>query len=226
MRKLDMVGAYMGGVTGIRPLRSQRNRIIWLWRCDCGTEFERDACSVNAAVKRFGRTSCGCKWLAAVSANGRKNRTHGLSADNKRLFDIYRHMLGRCYNTKSKDYVAWGERGINVCEEWRNDPRAFERWALANGYQPDLTIERRDFNGNYCPENCTWIPNEKQGQNTRKCRMLTFRGETLPVNEWTRRLGFKYHGVIIGRLNRGWSVERALATPSRGRGANHLTYSP
>lgn len=74
-------------------------------------------------------------------------------------------MMSRCYRPKDIHYNAYGKRGITVCEEWKNKPKAFIEWALANGYSDDLTIERINVNGNYDPSNCTWIPMAKQYKN-------------------------------------------------------------
>lgn len=77
----------------------------------------------------------------------------------------YKAMMSRCYREKDVHYHSYGERGISVCDEWRNNKQAFITWALNNGYRDDLTIERIDVNGNYEPSNCTWIPLKEQFRN-------------------------------------------------------------
>lgn len=84
---------------------------------------------------------------------------------HERLYWVWLGIKQRCTNPKSKDYPHYGGRGIKRCPEW-NDYAMFREWAMNNGYAPGLTIERLDVNGNYCPENCAWIPKAEQGKNT------------------------------------------------------------
>ena len=82
-----------------------------------------------------------------------------------RLFKIWSGMKERCYRGKHPQYKNYGERGIKICDEWKNDFCAFREWANKNGYNDELTIERIDVNGNYEPANCTWIPLADQEKN-------------------------------------------------------------
>lgn len=78
----------------------------------------------------------------------------------KRLYRIWRCMIGRC-SGRHKNYFSltyYYNRGIRVCEEWNNDFSVFEHWALSNGYEDSLSIDRIDPDGNYEPSNCRWIP--------------------------------------------------------------------
>ena len=100
----------------------------------------------------------------------------------------------------------------DVCDQWLNDPAAFVSWCKANGYRDGLTIDRIDGSGDYCPENCRFITMSAQQRNRSSCKMVTFEGLTLSVQEWAERLNIT-PSTLRSRFNKGWSTERALTEP-------------
>jgi hypothetical protein len=107
---------------------------------------------------------------------------------NKRLRSIFESMIRRCYNNEDKSYKWYGEKGIKICDEWLDNPKLFEEWALNTGYQNGLTIDRIDSDKNYCPENCRWITLEENSRRAGKVNWITVNGETLTGKQWAAKL--------------------------------------
>ena len=132
---------------------------------------------------------------------------------NKRLSRIYANMKSRCYNPKTNRYYIYGARGITVCDEWNKSYKAFENWALENGYQDNLTIDRIDNNGNYEPNNCRWVDYKTQRINSSNSKKITINDVTKSVTEWCEYYNLPYY-ILNNRLNKyGWSIKRAFETP-------------
>lgn len=117
---------------------------------------------------------------------GECNIKHGGS--KTRLYRIWKQMRIRCYCVTNPTYKYYGARGITICAAW-NDFAVFRDWALAHGYADDLSIDRIDNGGSYCPDNCRWATKKEQAQNTRNCKHYEFDGQCLTHNEWARKLG-------------------------------------
>ena len=119
----------------------------------------------------------------------------------QRLDRIFFAMKRRCYNPNNNKYKIYGARGIRICDEWVDNKEEFMRWAVNNGYQVDLTIDRIDVNGNYCPENCRWITIKEQNQNRRNTIKIKYKGEEYSVSELSNLLGIKA-GTLYARRKR------------------------
>ena len=165
-------------------------------QCECGTIKE-----YKYQLLKNGHTkSCGC--ISRI-ANGNSS---------KRLYQIWRHMQDRCYNEKNVRYENYAGRGIIVCDEWRNSFETFERWALANGYQENLTIDRIDNNSNYEPSNCRWITVKEQNNNRNNSIIITKDNETKTLAQWCEDLNLPY-SVIYARITTlKWDPVKALTT--------------
>lgn len=138
----------------------------YLCKCECGNEIK-----VRGHDLRTGNTkSCGClKKETSVLVN----ITHGMG--NTRLYRIWRGMKQRCKCESQASYKNYGGRGITVCDEWENDFKTFYDWAMVNGYKDNLTIDRKDVNGNYEPSNCKWATYKEQANNRRNRRVEKYR---------------------------------------------------
>lgn len=121
-------------------------------------------------------------------------------------------MITRCNNLNQSEYKNYGGRGITVCDEWLHDFQAFYDWAMANGYDDSLTIDRIDNDGNYSPSNCRWATRKEQANNKSNNVLLAYCGITKTVAEWSEIQKIPAR-VINWRIKHKWSVEKALKTP-------------
>ena len=132
------------------------------------------------------------------------------------MYRIWQGMLGRCYLRTHSAFERYGDRGVTVCDEWRQSFEVFRDWALANGYADGLTIDRRDNDGSYSPSNCRWLDHEGQAQNKRTTRRISAFGATKTITEWASdsRCVVARH-ALMDRINKGWPIERALTQRHR-----------
>lgn len=131
------------------------------------------------------------------------------------------NMKTRCYNKNNPKYKTYGGRGIKICPEWM-DFKVFHNWAINNGFKPELSIERIDNEGDYCPENCRWATMLEQAKNKRTNKMITYNGITDTLQGWTKRLGFRKNTLRVRIVELGWSVEKAFNTPIYKQGKGKL----
>ena len=148
----------------------------------------------------------------------RYKRYYGIP--HQRLHNIWAGMKARCYIKGNPGYKNYGGRGIKVDDLWKEHFLYFYDWAMSNGYQDDLTIERIDNNGNYEPSNCVWISREKQAHNTRQNVNITYNGETKCMEEWSKIFGINSK-VIKFRMDNGMTFEEAI-TKQNWRKINSL----
>lgn len=191
-RRSKMIGRRYGrGV--VIEFAGKRGRVdLWKLMCDCGNTYICDTAHLNN-----GHTlSCGCYHRDITT-------THGGVAKKERLFGIWMGMRRRCNDPRNAGYKYYGGRGISVCQEWDTDYGAFRSWALANGYDDKLTLDRIDFNGNYCPENCRWATTAEQCRNTRYNRFEEMNGVTKTVAEWMDDYGVINRDTVYKRLAKG-----------------------
>ena len=137
----------------------------------------------------------------------------------KPLYDKWVHMRQRCNNPNDKNYPHYGGRGIKVCPEWDNNEDGFlnfYHWAINAGWKPNcgLSIDRRNVDKGYFPENCRWADNELQGSNQTSNRYIQYNCWVFSMNIWAKIAEIDYY-KFYNRFRKGWDFERAIFTNTK-----------
>lgn len=177
-----------------------------MWRCICSCEDKNEIVAAGSNIRNGNTLSCGCVHREKTK---KANCTHQES--KTRLYKIWSNIKSRCFTETTTEYENYGGRGITVCDEWKDSYEAFRDWAINNGYNDSLTIERINVNGNYCPENCKWATNIEQANNTRTNHFITYKDETHTLTEWSRILEIP-RARLQYRINK-MTVEEAFTKP-------------
>lgn len=176
----DLTGQKFGRLTALHYLNNYHKKgVWWLCVCECGNLVEVRNCNLTSGNTK----SCGC-------FRHTKLMKHGLY--QTRLYHIWLNMKNRCCNYKHESYKNYGGRGIKVCSEWKDDFMGFYNWAMSNGYNDKLSIDRIDNDGNYSPNNCRWTTIKQQANNRRTNVYLTYNGKTQTMKQWADELGANY----------------------------------
>lgn len=202
----DISGKIFGYITVISREHSEcKKNAKWLCECHCGKKFVTEGNRLRGGKVN----SCGCmRGQLKIATMG----THGKT--NSRLYKIWRSMKSRC-SYSSKGAERYHGRGIKVCDDWSNSFDEFMDWSLVNGYSDDLSIDRIDPDGHYCPENCRWATLEVQNNNKASNFFVDIDGEKKTIAEWSKFSGIKYE-TIRSRISRGITGKRLLQKLHRG----------
>lgn len=205
----DLRGERFGRLVVLRQASPDKSgRARWECRCDCG----KTTIAAAVRLKRGLSNSCGCLRLDKVKAS---SITHGITRqkdDKPRIPKIYQtwaNIKTRCTNPKTPYYDRYGGRGIKVCDEWMNDFQSFYDWAIANGYQEGLQIDRIDNDGDYTLENCRWVTKEVNANNKRNNLVLEQNGKRHTAAEWSRITGISQKAIYT-RIKAGKTQDEVL----------------
>lgn len=215
---ITIVGSTFSRLTVIGAPFKDGKRIGWyvMCRCECGSEKDAHCANLVSGHTR----SCGC--LANEEAAERmrvRKTTHGHTRDlndggriGTPTYKSWRSAKDRCCNPKAPNYSEYGGRGITICDRWMK----FENFLADMGNRPDgTTLDRYpDVNGNYEPSNCRWATPREQAANRRNSVWIEVDGAMRSTAEVASQIGIDPQ-LLRWRLNNGWSIERAISTPTR-----------
>lgn len=200
IKKSKYIGRVINGFKVLNSYHSEKPYRNTFYICECVLCGRVVDYACSSILNNKARCVC----------NRKKKNRNGFNIRD-RIYNIYRSMIKRTQKPENKDYKNYGGRGVKICDEWNNDYRKFYDWAMSNGYNDDLSIDRIDVNGDYEPSNCRWVDTKIQANNTRTNRHIKYRGETLTISEWANKIGMKY-GTLRERIRRGWSISKAIRT--------------
>ena len=189
----DLTGKRFGRLTVLEFVPNDKPHSYWKCKCDCGNIVITNAQSLKSADTK----SCGC-WQREMTIV--KKTKYGES--RTRLYQVWNKMKYRCNNSNATGYKNYGGRGISVCEEWEKDFNAFKEWALKNGYNDNLTIDRIDVNCNYTPVNCRFVDKATQSKNRRNNIVVDFQGKKMCLAEAAKLSGIS-KGTLRNRYYAG-----------------------
>lgn len=202
-KALDLTDKKFGRLTTISFSHSNNHgKRCWNVKCDCG----KDLVVVGGSLTSGNSKSCGC-----INMEG--HIKHGMV--NTPAYVSWYNMKTRCFNKNSHKYPRYGGRGIKVCDRWLGD-MGFENFLADMGERPDgMTIDRKDNDGNYEPNNCRWATNEEQDRNRSNNIIIEHNGIRKTVVEWAEELRIDPQ-VIRTRLYNGWPEVKAITTIKGG----------
>lgn len=208
----EIIGVRFGRLVPIREAEPRRVKSglpqrVWECQCDCGAII----CLPQSNFRSGHTRSCGCLITDTVISRSYKHG-HSRRENESPTFKCWMAMMTRCYCTTFVSYQRYGAVGIKVWEPWHD----FATFLKDMGERPSTghSLDRYpNQNGNYEPGNLRWATDTEQARNKRNNRLLTYKGETRCQSEWEEIKGFR-HGLIKDRIRLGWSVERALETPT------------
>lgn len=194
MKALELTGKIFGKWTVLQFSHSKKNNRYWLCRCECGKE--KTVCVAHLTSRAS--SSCGCPTYSSKHS----------------AYSIWHGIITRCYLATHPNYQNYGARGITMCKEWRESPDVFVQWAISTGYKKGMSIERKDNEKGYSPDNCCWIPRGDQNYNKRNTHWVIWEGKKISLAKLIKEKGLSF-GMVGKRLERGWSVSDAITKSKR-----------
>lgn len=205
MRRMDWkkieVGDTFGKLTVVElgAKQGKRRDLYWVCLCECGAITK--VCSYN--LKSSNTRSCGCLIMESITKHGKGKHS---------AYKSWAAMMARCYNPKHKAFKNYGGRGIAVDKRWHDVNIFIEDMGVRDRH---LTLDRIDNSKGYSKENCCWSTYTEQNRNRRSVNILEYKGiqGTLKHLYEVSECSIPFN-TVKARIHRGWSIEKALLTPS------------
>lgn len=176
-----------------------------MWKCKCHYNNCNNIIETySSALRNNSQISCGCKKVK-----------HGKR--HTRIYSIWNGMKMRCLNKNNPSYKKYGDKGIKICEEWEKSFESFYDWAINNGYNDSLTIDRwPNKNGPYSPDNCRWATQKEQQNNRTNNHKCKYLNKEYTLSELESAFNIEA-SLIRSRLERGWSIEDSIKIPKKNK---------
>lgn len=181
--------------------KAEYGREQWVCKCKCGNVVTLPRCKILI------NKSCGCLEKLNRQSIGQRTAKHNKT--NTRLFSIWSGIKSRCNNPNTEHYDRYGGRGISICEEWENNFTSFYDWSVNNGYADHLSIDRKDVNGNYEPNNCKWSTNKEQAQNKENTLYVNCGSYNMTASEFSKQNCIDYD-YIKRKIKKGYDAETII----------------
>ena len=200
-KRVELIGQKFGKLLVFEKSkeRTKNGAVLWLCSCECGNT--RLAIAGNLLVGTA--TSCGCESYET-------RKLHGMT--KTKTFKSWESMKQRCLNTNAPDYPSYGGRGISICRSW---VISFNNFLEDMGERPEnMTLDRKNVNGNYEPINCRWATRSEQQRNKTNSLLIEWEGITQGAADWADLVQLPSK-IICERIRSGWSPKEALTKPNR-----------
>ena len=181
----DLTGEKIGNLTVLEMIGKQcGKKTKYICLCDCGNEV------IKTQERLITKTPCQSTWSCGCTKNrySKSEFANKYNLTTSRIYQLYKGMIKRCYNSKSASFKDYGGRGIIVCDEWLQGDgfEMFYKWAITHGYNDILTIDRINVNGNYDPDNCRWVDSKTQANNKRNSINIKYQDTLISISECSK----------------------------------------
>lgn len=204
---VDLTGQKFGRLVVLERVENdKRGNSRWLCKCKCKNEI-----IVSGYNLKSGHTkSCGCLRKELTTQRFTKHG-HAKNREETEIYSSWAQIIQRCINTNNSAYKHYGGRGITVCDQWLKFENFLED--MLKDWKPGLTIERKNNNRGYSPDNCYWATRREQQRNTRRNRFIACFGKTQCIAAWAEETGIHYQTLYTRIYVLDWTPEKALTTP-------------